>query len=207
MRGSGHLKEGQLLDCYVAGRAGEPLNPRMVEHLDACAACADHYQALTSQLEDVRLEGTAEADALFGPDVLARQQAQIAHRLEHIHRSAKVLAFPGRDASPSGPRAGQLTTRWIAAAAAAGLFIGVAVGGYLGPERLRSSASRTSAPSAVMAVQTPAQPAAVLVNSTQPAAAVDEDAFMMELELALARPQPRELAAFDALTPHVRDIR
>jgi hypothetical protein len=58
-----------------------------------------------------------------------------------------------------------------------------------------------------MAVQRPAQPAAVLVNSAPPTVAPDEDAFLMELELALARPQPRELAAFDALTPHVRDIR
>lgn len=207
MRRSGHLEEEQLLECYVAGRTGEPLNPRLAEHLDTCAACADQYQDLTIQLEDVRRDGTAEADAVFGPDVLARQQAQIARRLEHIHRSAKVIAFPGRDASPSGPRAGQLTTRWIAAAAAAGLFIGVAVGGYLGPERLRSSSGRTTNPSSAMAVQRPAQPGAVLVNSTQPAAAADEDAFMMELELALARPQPRELAAFDALTPHVRDIR
>lgn len=207
MRGSGHLKEEQLLECYVAGRTGEPLNPRLAEHLDACPACAGHYQEMTTQLEDVRREGTAEADAVFGPDLLARQQAQIARRLEHIHRSAKVIAFPARDASPSGPRTGPLTTRWVAAAAAAGLFIGVAVGGYLGPDRLRSSAGRATTTPPSMAVQRPVQPAAVLVNSTQPTAATDEDAFMMELELALARPQPRELAAFDALTPHVRDIR
>ena len=54
---------------------------------------------------------------------------------------------------------------------------------------------------------TPAQ--AVRVSAAQPAAPapVDEDAFLVELEMALARPQPRELAAYDALTPHVRDIR
>lgn len=206
MRGSGHLKEEQLLECYVAGRTGEPVDPRLAEHLDVCAICAGHFQEMRTQLEEVRLAGTAEADAVFGPDALARQQAQIARRLEHIHRSAKVIAFPGRDTTAASPRAGQLTTRWVAAAAAAGLFIGVAVGGYLGPERLRSASSRaTAAPT--MAVQRPAQPAAVLVNSAPPTVAPDEDAFLMELELALARPQPRELAAFDALTPHVRDIR
>jgi len=34
----------------------------------------------------------------------------------------------------------------------------------------------------------------------------DDDAFLVELELALARQQPRELQPFDAMTPHVRDI-
>ena len=36
--------------------------------------------------------------------------------------------------------------------------------------------------------------------------APDDDAFLIELELALARPHTRELQPFDAMTPHVRDI-
>lgn len=204
MRLSGHLKEDQLLECYVAGRAGEAVNPRLAEHLDTCAACADQFQELAGLLEEVRTEGVAEADAAFGPEAMARQQHQIARRLEHSYRSARVIAFPGRETSPAAPRPGFVTARWLAAAAAAGLFIGVAVGGYLGPERF--GAGRTAAPT--MAVQRTSPSPAVRVNSAQPtAAAVDDDAFLMELELALARPQPRELAAFDALTPHVRDIR
>jgi hypothetical protein len=34
-----------------------------------------------------------------------------------------------------------------------------------------------------------------------------DDAFLSELELALERPHTRELVAFDALTPHVREVR
>jgi hypothetical protein len=34
-----------------------------------------------------------------------------------------------------------------------------------------------------------------------------DDAFLSELEFALDRPQTRELVAFDAFTPHVREIR
>jgi hypothetical protein len=37
-------------------------------------------------------------------------------------------------------------------------------------------------------------------------AAVD-DAFLSDLEVAMARPHTRERLAFDALTPHVREIR
>ncbi|MFN7917973.1 MAG: hypothetical protein U0Q55_21680 [Vicinamibacterales bacterium] len=204
MRITGHLKEDQFLECYLAGRSGETVNPRLAEHLDSCDTCLGQYQELTTLLEEVRDTGNADADAIFGPDALARQQQQIARRLEHVHRSARVIAFPARDAGHPAPRPAYLTARWLAAAAAAGLFIGVAVGGYLRPERLQPQASATvAAPS--MSVQRPSSSPAVLVNAPQPA--VDEDAFLMELELALARPQPRELAAFDALTPHVRDIR
>ena len=34
-----------------------------------------------------------------------------------------------------------------------------------------------------------------------------DDAFLSDLEIALERPHTRELRAFDALTPHVREIR
>jgi hypothetical protein len=34
-----------------------------------------------------------------------------------------------------------------------------------------------------------------------------DEAFMMELETALDRPHTRELAAFDAFTPHFREIK
>jgi hypothetical protein len=35
----------------------------------------------------------------------------------------------------------------------------------------------------------------------------DDAEFLSDLELALERPHTRELQAFDALTPHVREIR
>ncbi|MGC4082667.1 MAG: hypothetical protein QM736_11285 [Vicinamibacterales bacterium] len=126
-----------------------------------------------------------------------------------MHRTARVISFPGREVASGGRTPATLTTRWLAAAAAAGLFIGVAVGGYLGPERLRpysrQSAARLSAPAAAPAATTPVPTAAT--TRVTPPPQLDDDAFLMELELALARPQPRELAAFDAMTPHVRDIR
>ena len=43
------------------------------------------------------------------------------------------------------------------------------------------------------------------MNSAQDDAR-DDDEFLMELELALARPHTRELQPFDAMTPHVQDI-
>lgn len=206
---SGHLKEAQFLECYLAGRGADVLDPRFADHLTSCHSCATQLDALTAFMDEVRADADADTDAMFTAEALHRQQEQIARRLTHIHRSARVISFPGRDTPLSSSQGVRLTPRWVAAAAAAGLLIGVAVGGYVGPTRLTSgSVARGLAPAASMAVQKPAPTPVVRVNTVQPATApVDEDAFLMELELALARPQPRELAAYDALTPHVRDIR
>jgi len=81
----------------------------------------------------------------------------------------------------------------------------VAVGGYFAPERFHRSVARQVAAERPMTVQQrPAAPAAVRVNTALEDP--DDDAFLMELELALARPHTRELQPFDAMTPHVRDI-
>ena len=47
----------------------------------------------------------------------------------------------------------------------------------------------------------------VATQGTAPVDVAADDAFLSELELALERPHTRELLAFDALTPHVREIR
>jgi hypothetical protein len=47
----------------------------------------------------------------------------------------------------------------------------------------------------------------VATRGTTPGEVAADDAFLSELELALERPHTRELRAFDALTPHVREIR
>jgi hypothetical protein len=119
-----------------------------------------------------------------------------------------VISFPGRAAArQANTSTARLATRWIAAAAAAGLFVGVAAGtafnfggrldlgrsarfnvGQTGRQRISSSVPAVLAPAAV-GVSTAA-----------------DDAFMSDLESALDRPHTSELVVFDALTPHVREI-
>jgi hypothetical protein len=74
-------------------------------------------------------EGKAEADAVFTADRLRAQHQQIARRLEHVGRPARVISFPGqlvrRTITASTSHA---APRWVAAAAAAGLFVGIALG-------------------------------------------------------------------------------
>lgn len=194
---SRHLQDERLLDAWLAARQGERPDPRVAEHLADCGACRVRYEELVQVMDLVRQEGEAEADAVFTPERLRRQQSQIARRIEQVGRAARVISFPGRfvrrtmtaSATPSAPR-------WVAAAAAAGLFIGAALGasygwgarGYYtvgGDRRMMPVATRGTTPGEVAA----------------------DDAFLSELELALERPHTRELRAFDALTPHVREIR
>ncbi len=91
------------------------------------------------------------------------------------------------------------TSRWIAAAAAAGLFIGVAVGASYNYGGRGASTQRF------------VSQAAPLLNPTAPRGEIKplsaaDDAFLSDLEIALERPHTRELLAFDAFTPHARDV-
>jgi anti-sigma factor RsiW len=203
---SGHLKDDHLFECYLATRTGEELDPRAAEHLADCDQCVVRYEEVVAFMDTTREAADAETDEEFPAERLLQQQQQILRRLEHVHRSARVITFPGRDTLSGSRSVARLTPRWLAAAAAAGLFIGVAVGGYFGPERFHRSVPRQVAAERPMTVQQrPAAPTAVRVNSA-PDDTPDDDAFLMELELALARPHTRELQPFDAMTPHVRDI-
>jgi hypothetical protein len=204
-----HLTEERLFDFYIAERAAELVDPPTAEHLADCEGCSARYTELVAFMDGVRREGEAEADAVFTADRLRAQQQQIARRIALVGRPARVLSFPGRivrrtiDASSS-----RTAPRWIAAAAVAGLFVGVAVGASyqfrwgLTPNRTAQTFLVTGAASQRAARLTPV--------ATRGAGQVDvaaDDAFLSDLEIALDRPRTRELLAFDDFTPHVREVR
>jgi hypothetical protein len=202
---SAHLKDDRLVECYLAARTGEPLDPPVADHLSACLDCGSRYDTLVAFLDDLREDADEELDGLFPAERLAGQRDAILQRLDHVHRSARVITFPGRDVSPSPRASVRVAPRWLAAAAAAGLFIGVAVGGVLGPDRLHHVAStRMQVASAPAQSGRPGATPAVLVSSGS--ASPDDDAFLMELDVELERPHTRELQPFDAMTPHERDV-
>jgi hypothetical protein len=191
MRRAIHLQDDRLFECYLAQRQGEAADPPTAEHLADCESCAARYAELVLFMDDVRAEGDAEADAAFTPERLRLQQQQIARRMEAVGRPARVLSFPGRVVQGTIRASTLRSPRWTAAAAAAGLFLGIALGAtYEWDSHPSPSAPAISARAAV----------------PNPDIAADAD-FMSELELALDRPHTRELAAFDAFTPHFREIR
>jgi anti-sigma factor RsiW len=204
-----HLTEERLFECYVAERTAEPVDPPAAEHLTDCEACSARYSELVAFMDTVRREGEAEADAVFTQDRLRAQQQQIARRVALVGRPARILSFPGRIVRRSITVSSSRTApRWIAAAAAAGLFVGVAVGASY-QFRWGLAPHRAAAPFFATGAAAPRAPrlTPVATRGAGQAEVASDDAFLSDLEIALDRPRTRELLAFDDFTPHVREIR
>jgi len=201
-----HLQDERLLDSYLAERHGGPVDPPIAEHLADCESCGARYAELTAFMDTLRRVGDAEADAIFTSDRLRSQRQQIARRIEHAGRPARVISFPGRLVRRTiNASTARTAPRWIAAAAAAGLFIGAA----LGASYQWSAHGRGGEPFIGLDPGTArsARLAPGATRGTNPADVAADDAFLSDLEIALERPHTLELQAFDALTPHVREIR
>jgi hypothetical protein len=203
---SGHLQDDRLVECYFSDRGGEPLDPPAVEHLADCESCGVRYAELVAFLDDIRTTSDAETDAVFTAERLHQQQEQILRRLEHASRSARVISFPGQSSSHPAAVAGRVAPRWLAAAAAAGLFVGAVGGTLVHPGSERSVTSMHVANTATASARLAPSPTVLLTAPANLSDNIDDDAFLMQLEFALERPHTQELQPFDALTPHVRPV-
>lgn len=206
-----HLHEDRLFECYLTGRTGEPADPHVAEHLADCDVCAGRYIEIVRFMDEISAQADAETDAVFTPEQLRAQEQQIARRIEHIGHAARVISFP-RPFSSDRPRAStpsHTRSRWIATAAASGLFIGVALGASFEWQRhMGNGGEGVAAPRPIDAPARliPTLPVASDGNTPSPDVAAD-DAFLSDLDVRGERPQTRELMLIDALTPHVREIR
>jgi hypothetical protein len=165
-------------------------------HLENCATCRARFAELLSWLENIRAEATSEADENFPAERLAAQHALIFRRLEAAERPARVIAFP-RFAQPLTSRTSHVS-RWIAAAAAAGLIVGVGVGQLMD---LRHSLMRANGTQAHVSA-TPANVGRDV--RVQAVSATRDEAFLSELDASISRGVP-ELRALDAFTPRADD--
>ena len=196
-----HLRDDRLFAYYLAERAGEAVDPPAAEHLADCDACGARYAELVGAMDDIRAEADAETDDIFTPERLRAQQQQIARRLAHVGRAARVISFPGRFVSRHmNGSATRSVTRWVYAAAAAGLVMGVGLGTFYDFEWRNVQRRR-------LAIARPTTPPPVATRGTTPAIEASDEAFLSDLEVALERPHTSELQPFDALTPHVRESR
>jgi hypothetical protein len=201
-----HLTDERLFECYLTEREGDAIDPPAAEHLADCVSCGERYTDFARSMDRVRSEGEKEADEVFTRERLRLQQQQIARRIEHFGRPARIISFPGqlvrRTLTASATRT---APRWIAAAAAAGLFVGVALGASYEFNALIHSARNSLVQAADTSRATRLTPVATRGSSQADVAA--DDAFLSDLDVALERPHTRELVAFDAFTPHVREVR
>lgn len=198
-----HLHDDRLFDWYLAGHSGAAREPATADHLAGCHACRDRLVELSEFFDSMRRDADAESDDVFSADLLRHQHDQILRRLLAVNRAARVISFPTRAATPAARAGGRLASRWLVAAAVAGIVVGAAASGAMLQSGIRRAASglRPGAASARISAPAMASAPAPLISDT-----VDDELFLKELELALERPRTRELLPFDALTPHVRDV-
>ena len=198
-----HLSDDRLIELCML----EALSPAEQQHLSACARCDARRVRLQRLLDDVSETAATAADAAFPPERLARQQARILAHLQHEGRPARVIAFPAghaqHDPIVSRTRPG---SRWIAAAAVAGLVVGVIAGrfghdySFGRPGAGRVIVARTAEPQELRATGSTA-------TIREVSASISEDEFLNQLEIALEAPAAAALQPIDDLTPRAWEVR
>jgi hypothetical protein len=190
-----HFSDDRLielsLDC-IPGDAEQ-------EHLDDCAACDTRRQATMDLIEDCTLAAQQDADAIFTDDRLERQRSRILHRIDHEGRPAKVISFPATPVTEISPLRARPATRWIAAAAAAGLVIGLLAGQVVGGVR----APRGVSPSLQSARQAVGAPA---TGVRQVLTTMSDEEFLFSVDNAVERAGGSALGPLDQMTPRVWEI-
>ncbi len=188
-----HLSDEDLL-ALIERTASDP-------HLEGCERCSVRHAELLCVIADLDVIH-AEADASFDEERLLHQRTHILRRLEKNHGPARVLPFPAAAEGAGAIRVfASAGRRWIAAAAIAGLVVGIFSGRFLThrsseptTEALRQIYDSSVRRSAVRPVIVPAE----LRSSGR------DEVLLEEVEMALARPRVQELTAIDAITPAAR---
>jgi hypothetical protein len=195
-----HLDENLLIRRYLADRGLEALeasDEAPLRHLAHCPACEARYQAMRSVFDETRDAAVADAEAACSPDRMERQRDRILRRIDALQSGPRVLPFPA--ATQHGHAAAQprVMRRWVAAAAVAGLLVGLGAGRLSfdgGSTRATTEARRQAEPAAPASLQTPT------IRALHVEPGVSDDQFLSEIEMATAAPRTRELRAIYAFT-------
>jgi len=198
-----HLSDDRLIELCMLVEASATEQ----QHLAVCTRCDGRRVRLQRLLDEVSDTTTAAADAVFTPERLTRQQARILAHLQHEGRPARVIAFPAGRA-PHEPMVSRTRTgsRWIAAAAVAGLVVG-AIAGRFGHDY---SFGRPGAARVIVArtVEQPELRAGGSVGTIREVtASISDDEFLNQLEIAIDGPAAAALQPIDDLTPRAWEIR
>jgi anti-sigma factor RsiW len=189
MRRSAHLSDDRLIEVWIDRTATAAEDA----HLSACDECRARRLRLELMFTEISGAAEAEADAAFPDERLAAQRTRILHRIEQDGRPARVIAFPAAGGPEVRPLRTRPAARWIAAAAAAGLAIGL-LAGHLAhdlPTMGRPSRAAVIAPAAAARPATPRPVNAVL----------NDEEFLGEIEFAIEGPHLAVLQPLHDLTP------
>ena len=199
-RANRHLGDDKFADIWSAAVAdGEPVAD---PHLASCSECQSRYAEFTDWLERIHDDARTDAEEAFPPERLAAQQAQVMRRLEALERPARVIAFP-RFARPVTSTQGHMQ-RWVAAAAAAGLMIGLAAGQFF--DIRHAFTPLQTQPTTQTARLVPSQPAGVPSVVPVSASSVSDEALFFGADPAQTSERLSMLRSIDDITPRARDL-
>lgn len=197
-----HMPTERLAVLALAGAEdAQDVDGEALAHVSACQACAAKLSQLVASFDDLRDESHREADARFPEAALEAQRTRVLDRLAHIGHAARVLHFPMR-ATSANPVRPVVNRRWVSAAAAAGLLIGLVTGQvmHVTPwERARHVEQRATAG----AVTPISQPGFVPIAST---ASLTDYVSLTEVDSAVQLRRAADVVMFDTLTPSLSDI-
>ena len=191
-----HVSERELM---ALGSPGAPVSPSVHDHVRQCDRCGRRLAELSLFREELCSTLQASADEAISPGRLMVQRQRIASRLERLWTHAgpaTVLRFPSTFQIRTGTHARH---RWIAAAALAGLLVGLGAGRVV---------FWPGVPQAVPGEGVADRSLAGSPSGYQQAAQAEhvaDEAFLLEIATALEAPRVLELQAIDAWTPSVRE--
>jgi hypothetical protein len=197
-----HPADDRLIAIYFGEEeAGEAERRTVRQHLLGCESCTWRYTELTAPLERLRRDAASEADEIFTAARLDQQSAAIADRIAERAHEARVVPFPNQPARREPPVLHRPFMRWVAAAAAAGLIVGVVAGRLLEPDRIRPVGAAPVAHAAKAAVTVPRL---ISVGPVPDLPDPSDEEMILEIEAAARSQRISALAALDQMTPHLR---
>jgi anti-sigma factor RsiW len=196
-----HLDDNVLIRRYLADRglsALEASDEAPLRHLAHCPACEARYEALRAAFDDTREAALADAEAVCTAERMDRQRERILRRVDALQSGPRVLPFPAAGQAGHAAPQPRVFRRWVAAAAVAGLLVGLGAGRMVfngGDARTTAVARQQITPAAAGAARQVPTVRAVNANTGE-----SDDQFLSEIEMATAAPRTRELRAIYAFT-------
>ncbi len=197
-----HPADDRLIALYFGDEGSGADERRAVrQHLHGCETCTWRYTELTAPLERLRQDAAGEADEVFTPGASRRAACEDSRSSRRGGRRAPRHSVPG-GASARTDRSivRRPMVRWVAAAAAAGLLIGVVAG------RLLDNGGGTAVATQQRARVVAALPATSVVSDS-PVSTLgreNDEAMLSEIDQAVFNQRIAALSALDQMTPHVR---
>ncbi len=185
---SSHLTDDRLIELCLGGTSvGDT-------HVADCPGCRARCAELTTLLGEVSDVAAADADVQFPAERLARQQARILQRIEQDGRPGRLISFPAGQPHPPLLVRSRPASRWVAAAAVAGLVVGLVTGQLLpvGPG---------AGPAPRMVANEAGPEIALRAVSTS----LSDDEFLGQVEAA-GSAGPAALRPLDAMTPRAWEV-